>query len=474
MATPYMRSAYGRCWWGDAVDELRPYQSRVVDLVCTHRGGVVRAPTGAGKSLIGLRSAAKLGYSRLLVVVPRYSALLAWERALERDGLLGDAVFVEKWSRKKRATLWSMPQSDRAERQIIVLLYNTLVKDLALVVAAKWEVDVILWDEAHRIRNRKTTFAKTAKTLSYMRRNVFLTATPKSRGVQDIWTMLNCLDRGKWASYWDFVSRYCVREDNGFAKVIVGARKSTLEELKFRVREYIFNIPDAEVAKHVPKRIRQVLPVAMDKKVERVYRRLEEEGLADLSGRGEDWVVTPSLLTRTLKLEQLLACPRAVHEKLPVGALEDVLEHARDNVEEGLFVVFSVFREPFRVWRRHLESAGCHVEELHGGVSAREQALRIARFENARGAASGLGRMSVLLCTIAFAESFDLLMPRTAYMLGFSWDQIANYQAEGRLTRGVKSWCNFFYVVHKNSIDEAKLHVLNKKVRATEGVLIEA
>lgn len=456
--------------------ELRPYQRDGVDFLLEKGSGLVRAGTGAGKTLIGLTAAVEGGFSRLLIVVPRYSALLAWQKALEEAGLGPITTVVEKWPGKKRAALWAMPQGWEGETQIIVCLYATLVRDADRVLQAPWEVDVVVWDESHKLKNRRAfaTF-NMAKKISRLRRNYFLTATPWTRGVEDLWTTLHLLAPGVWSSYWKYVARYCVTEHDGYGVKVVGANATRLRELKLKLSDYVYNISDDVVSAYVPARVRSRLIVKLESREEKIYCALEAEGFAQLGLRAgaavdADWLMAPQRLSRTLKLRQFLTCPRMVHDALSVGPIEEVLNHARDNVEDGHFVVFSEFRGQFDIWEKWLRIEGCAVERLHGGISSDELRTRISRFENAGRAKK---TPSVLLCTSAFSESFDLMTVRNAYCIGFPWDPILNYQAEGRLTRGVKKWVNFWYVVHKGKLDSSVLDVLNTKVRNTSVDVLE-
>lgn len=459
----------------------RPYQKDAIGFLLENSGrGAVRAPTGAGKTYIALKTVSALepGFQRLLIVVPRFSALLTWKNELEKMQLLSanaststELVVVEKWTQLKRAALWNAPPV-APHRQIVLVLYNTLARDIGLVEHKRAGFDTVIFDESHRIRNRKTKNFKAAKRLSLSRerRVMFLTATPQSRGVQDLWTTLHCLRPSAWPSYWKFVGRYCVIEDDGFGQKPIGAKKATLPELRHRVSRYVHNISKREIRGWVPESVRFPLYVKLDRKVGRIYRQLAEEMLAALPDG--TLMTSPSVLASTIRLRQLLACPALIHESLGAGVgVEAVLDHALDN--DPHFVLFSEFTQPFPVWSAYMRARGvpeANIFTLQGGMSLQQTETTIRAFEVMR--KSELP--SVLMCSIAFSESFDLLTPENGYFLGFSWDQNLNYQAEGRLTRGAKDHCNFFYVIHDRTVDTSMLSVLDQKVRRTEGVVFES
>lgn len=443
--------------------QRRPYQDKAVAFLLETDGrGAIRAPTGAGKTVIALEAAKELGFNRLLILVPRISALLTWVTNIEKTKFVKqeEIAIVQKWTKNKRADLWLNQSPEFRNIKVVVALYQTIIRDVDQLVDEDSGFDFIICDESHRIKNRDTDTYKAIKRICRRRRRVFLTATPQSKGPQDLWTTLNVLSPNVFTSYWKFVKRYCVVEDGEYGKDIVGVRKSTLKELKARLNGFLHNIPEKELDGWVPKRQRQLLPVVPEQKVLRIYRMLEQEMLALLPDNSH--VLVPNTLSKFTKLRQLLCCPQMLHPALGIGVgLPAILEHAENNNPH--VVVFSDFVEPFEHWQKFLKSRKVPTFVLRGGMKLDDVRTTIGQFERYK----YRDKASVLLCSIPFAESFDLLSPDTAYFLGYAWDQNANYQAEGRLTRGSKKHCNFFYVCHSKTIDTYMLEVLDNKVRTT-------
>lgn len=437
----------------------RPYQDKAVAFLLETGGrGAIRAPTGAGKTVIALDAVKALGFKRLLILVPRFSALLTWVSNIEKTGFAKqhEVAVIQKWSKDKRSGVWSEPTTAR----IVIALYQTIIRDVEQVADEDSGFDFVICDESHRIRNRQTDTYKAVKRICRRRRCVFLTATPQSKGPQDLWTTLNILSPKVFTSYWKFVNRYCVVEDNEYGKEITGVRRSTLPELKHRISGFLHNIPTKDLKGWVPASQRQILPVEADAKVMRIYRSLEQELLATLPG--QNVLMVPNTLAKFTALRQLLCCPSILHPALGVGqGIQAVLEHAVNN--DPHVVIFSDFVESFDIWEKFLKKRGAPVYRLQGGMRLGDIQSTIGQFERHRQDEHA----SVLLCSIPFAESFDLLSPYNGYFVGYSWDQNANYQAEGRLTRGSKTHCNFFYVCHSNTIDTYMLGVLDNKVRTT-------
>lgn len=439
--------------------EERPYQTRVINLLVENGKGIVRGPTGCGKTFIALRAARRLGWKRLLICVPRYSALIAWERELLRMGI--KHTIVRKWNPRKRLMLWTSEPDANEGLDVIVCLYQTIIKDVAHIEHHRSGIDFVIADECHRAKNRQRLTYKAMKRIVRGKKRFFLSATLQAKGPEDYWTILNMVQPNAFSSYWEFVGRYCVIEDDGYGKKIVGVKESTLRELRFRIAPYIFNIPLSELEGYVPKRNRQRLTIPLNNTVRKIYQKIWSDAVLALPGAAP--LLAPGTLAKFTAVRKLLVCPKLINPLLGIGdAIEAVREHALDQAPIPHNVIFSDFKEQFPFWKDWLEGFKAKVTVLQGGMSDSDIKIEIDRFSR-----HSDKRESWLLCTIPFAESFDLLSPQNGYFIGAAWSQVLNYQAEGRLTRGTKKYANFFYVEHEHTVDAAVLDVLNTNVANT-------
>lgn len=448
--------------------EVRPYQEAAIDFLIERNGkGAIRATTGAGKTYIALRVVKHFGYERLLILVPRFSAIVPWVNALVKYGFVSskdEIAIVEKWPKNKRLKLWLKPRKNETDTRpkIVVVLHKTACNDMAYIADEGAGFDFVIVDESHKLRNHQTIGYKKIRNIVRNRRRVFLTATAQSKGVQNLWTTLNMLSPKVFPSYWGFVYRYLAVHTGDYGKEVGNPLKSRLNELKARVNGFVFNIPSTEVQKYIPARNRIPLHVKLDDRMRTIYDTLDVKMMVNAGGVP---LITSSVLAKDTRLSQLLACPAIINPRLGVGVgFHSVLEHALDN--DPHIVIFSEHVKAFDYWEEHLRSKKIPVYRLQGGMNYTDINMQVGLFERH----SKSAKLSVMLCSIAFSESFDLLSPTNAYMLGPSFDQILNYQAEGRLTRGDKRFCNFYYVFHEDTIDQRRIDVINRKVRATSFV----
>lgn len=440
----------------------RPYQKTAISFLANNGKGILRGPTGAGKTYISLKAAMKIGWQRLIIVVPRYSALLAWQDELIKFGI--EHTIIQKWSPTKRSEFWLEGAGELGSPgRVAIVLYQTVCKDIDILLDKKTLFDFIICDECHRIRERRTLSFKSITKLSRNKKRFFLSATLQSKGPQDLWAPLSIVSPGGFSSYYKFRDRYCVVENDGYKDEIIGIKSSTLEELKFKIAPYLYNIRKKDIKGFVPESVRKKLHVELSPNVKRIHDTLMKESMLVFPDR---IVKAPGELAKYTAIRKLLTCPALIHDNLGVGdALEAVWDHAHGEKPKPHSVIFSDFKEQFPIWKRWLEKQGGDVTVLQGGMSSIETSIAIDQFSRLCEK-----KQSWLLCTIPFAESWNLFSPEDGYFIGWSWDQNRNWQAEGRLTRGTKTHANFSYCIHKNTIDEHMLGVLDTKVQNTKVV----
>ena len=118
--------------------------------------------------------------------------------------------------------------------------------------------------------------------------------------------MLHLLDPRKFPAYWPFVNRYCHVIKTPFGKEILNRPKNPTEFNKM-LKHYMIRHKKSEVLKDLPDKVRRVLPIDMNRKQARMYNELFEDMMTEV---GDDILMVPSVLTKNLRLRQLLVCPR--------------------------------------------------------------------------------------------------------------------------------------------------------------------
>ncbi|MDB4873652.1 MAG: hypothetical protein JWM41_98 [Gemmatimonadetes bacterium] len=182
--------------------ELRPHQrtaaTRLASLVAAHGGAMLAEPVGVGKTYTALAVAARLG-GRLLVVAP--AALRGmWSAALARCGASATIVSHESLSRGARPATYP---------------------------------DVVIVDEAHRLRAQGTRRYAVLAELCRRSKLLLVTATPVQNRTADLAAQLALfLGRRAWQMTEEELAAYVVRDsaaDVGVRPALVGPRLVVLD-----------------------------------------------------------------------------------------------------------------------------------------------------------------------------------------------------------------------------------------------------
>jgi SNF2 family DNA or RNA helicase len=397
----------------------REYQAKGTEFLVEHKRGILHMDPGLGKTRVTLDALHELNAQRVLVIAGT-NAQFVWmdEEIPKWQGYMEPFVVHIKGTAQKRKELYESLQSQTDF--IAFTTMQSLQRDLKL--AEKLKLDALIYDEAHKGKNRKTESYKVLKALA-RKVKIFVPLSGKivSRGPADLWALLNCINPEKFPSFWNFVHKYCVVVQGTFGTEIGGPKN--VNELREALNGYVYykTKKDTDVAASLPEKTRQFLPVEMDDTQRKLYRSLVEELIAE---HGGDLILARSSLAAITRVRQLLVCPKILFPDAPMGgAFQDLLSHLE---EESHVVVYSPFITAFPYMRTELAFKGYHVSTFQGGMTREQISEEKAKFVKNRG---------IALMSISYAESISLETASYGYFLGPDMDQNVNYQAEDRIHR---------------------------------------
>src|SRR5690606_17071254 len=110
------------------------------------------------------------------------------------------------------------------------------------------------------------------------------------------------------------------------------------------------------------------------------------------------------------------------------------------------------------------EFEGRKVWTLRGGMSHQDVQHIVKSFRESED--------DVMVCSISFAEAFELHTSSVAFFLGYDWSPDVCAQAEDRLRRLISTTdrCIYYYPKHVGTIEATILSVLDKKTRDVRSV----
>jgi SNF2 family DNA or RNA helicase len=329
--------------------------------------------------------------------------------------------------------------------------------------------DLVIADEAHRLRSERSASGKLIRTLT-ARFLLLLTATPVENRLQDLYEMISLVAPGLLGTPTQFRSRHTTAGGDV-------TKPRNLEELRAKTRQVMVRHRRAEVALRLPQRLAETVLVTPDVNERALYaeltdrvrrqardapagRRLALRSVARLAGS------TPAAAAPTLaKLGWTDLADRA--EAMADPAKIRLLVHKLDeHVARGEKVlVFTAFRRTLDAAVASVSARGIDAAVYHGSLPRAEKERAIHAFRD---------DVPVLLSTESAGEGRNLQFCHVMINLDLPWNPMQIEQRLGRLHRiGQTEDVVLTNLVSRGSIEERILHVLENKINMFELVVGE-
>lgn len=439
--------------------EQRDFQDEAVAKLIKYPKHILGLPMGAGKTLVSLK-ALKQWAPRRSLIIPTERAILAWLKAMwiwYPEMLEQYCIISSGYKKDVRQRFWR--NNAKHPNLNVITNFQLATRDKDFIPK---EFDAVITDEYHKfMRNRNTLMHKFMKSLR-TDAMLFVSGSPASKGAQDFYATLNCLDPVLFSSYWKFVKTWCYVDEGPYGKTVRGTRNPE----QFRKVMHTYGILKTKKQLGLQKKVRDILRIEMDPEQSAAYESISEEFLLELEDGPP--VVLLNTLHQYIKLRQILSCPAILSPTLGIGGgakfITDTLLDL--PLSERHSVVFTPFKGGLPYLEAYFQGKGrtvglpedgiplgVPVYTFYGGMGI--QAL----FDNLHAFKQNGG---LAICTTQFAESFDMETTDKAFMLGYDWDPQVNFQAEDRLDRldNKHGLINIYYLLHEHTIDDDILYSL--------------
>lgn len=436
--------------------QLRPFQIDGTRFLLGQRRAILGDEMGVGKTVQALMYARQLTKDdqpkRVLVVAPK-SARGEWlDQAAEWIG-------------------WTGCDYNGTRRQLdlsadFVVTNYSLLKEL-VEIEPSWSV--IIYDEAHKLRNARKRKAKDGQQrgpfrawleLEATKGLLFVTGTPVTKSPGDLFPMLHAIDPKRWSSYWAFVKRYTNTYFNGYGYVVEGSRNE--DALARELERVMIRRTKADVMPELPAKTRSSVKVELTSKQRKHYRELAKQAMTEI---GDVPLIAPGVLAKLTRLRQLLVTPRilGIDED---GAALDALVEKLDGADQPA-LVFTPFAEAIPYIRAALEAAGIETSEVSG--KTRHIGEVVGAFERSS------NPRRALVATAQQGTSWKAISASSTHHLGWLWNPSDNMQCEDRPHRhGQRNAVNNYYYLAEGTIDDDGMDIIAGKKRVADLVLGEA
>ncbi len=355
---------------------LLPYQVRGA-LFAACRGRVALADDmGLGKTVQALAAAVLLrrrkGIERVLVIAPA-SVKYQWKTEIEKFTDLSAQVIDGPLPRRR--ALYASPAFFN------LTSYELVLKDVKYMHELR--PDLIILDEAQRIRNWTTGTARTVKQLK-SRYAFVLTGTPLENKLEELFSVVEFVDGRRLGPAFRFLHEHRVEDEKGR---LVGYRG--LDRIHSQLAPILLRRTRREVLKELPERTDQVFRVPLTpKQAEPYYEQSEILGQLMRKWERQGWLseIDQKRILCCIQNMRMLCNSTFLYDKQTHHSpkLQEFREIIRElTVEENRkVVVFSEYERMTYLAGEELRKLGIGFVSLHGGVPSRQRGALMEKFRN--------------------------------------------------------------------------------------------
>lgn len=438
---------------------LYPYQAEGALFAVRAGRALIGDEMGLGKTIQAIAAAEILarhfGVSKVLVICPT-SLKYQWQSEIARFSRRDSRVIAG--GRAQRQKDYALDDFCK------ITNYEKLQPDLDLIAA--WAPELVIVDEAQRVKNWNTIAARALKRIDSPYA-VVLTGTPLENKLEELISIVQFVDQHRLGPTWKLLHEHQVKDEGGRVTGYTGLEKigQTLAPIMIRRRK-------SEVLTQLPERTDQNLLVPMTE-LQMTYHQENAEIVTRIVQRWRKMKFLSDKDQRrlTCALQNMrMSCNSTylLDQESDHGVKADELAALFDDLfvqPEAKAVVFSQWTRTHDIVIRRLEARGIGYVSFHGGVPSEKRPALVERFRvdpDCR----------VFLSTDAGATGLNLQHASTLVNMDLPWNPALLEQRIARIHRmGQKRPVQIVNFVAKGTIEEGMLSVLAFKRSLSAGIL---
>src|SRR5580658_364707 len=442
---------------------IYPYQAEGALFAVRAGRALIGDDMGLGKTVQAIAAteilARHFGVSKVLVICPT-SLKYQWRAEIIRfSGRQGEnAARVITGGRAPRQRDYALDDFCK------ITNFEKLEPDLDLISA--WAPDLVIVDEAQRVKNWNTVAARALKRVDSPYA-IVLTGTPLENKLEELISIVQFVDQHRLGPTWKLLHEHQVKDEAGRVTGYTGLEKigRTLSPIMIRRRK-------SEVLRQLPSRTDQTLLVPMTE-----MQMLHHQENADLVARiVQRWRKTRFLSDTdqrrlTCALQNMrMSCNSTylLDQETDHGVKADELAALFEDLfaePDAKAVVFSQWTRTHEILIRRLEARKLGYVSFHGGVPSEKRPALIERFRDDP-------TCRVFLSTDAGSTGLNLQHASTLVNMDLPWNPAILEQRIARVHRmGQKRPVRVINFVAKGTIEEGMLSVLAFKRSLSAGIL---
>ena len=438
---------------------LYPYQKKGALFAAQAGRSLLADDMGLGKTIQAVAAAEILaktvGLDRVLIVAPT-SLKHQWKQEIEKFSNRSAVVVEGSWA--KRTDLYE----NRSFYKITN--YDVIHRDLDLI--HKWAPDMIILDEAQRIKNWKTRTAQSVKKLESQHALV-LTGTPLENRLEELHSLVEFIDCFHLGPLYRFLHEHQHIDENG---KVIGYRNLT--QIAQNLKSILLRRKKDEVLKDLPQRLEKNYFVPMTSEqmkhheenretVARIVAKWKRFGFLSETDRHILMIALQNMrmsCNSTYLLDKKTDYGVKADELIAV--LQEIFEEPRAKV-----VVFSQWLRTHELILRRFDSSKKSYVLFHGSVPGPKRKELIKRFKTDTDC-------RIFLSTDAGGLGLNLQNATAVVNMDLPWNPAVLDQRIGRVHRlGQQKTVRVVNFVAQGTIEHGMLSLLSFKKSLFAGVL---
>lgn len=475
---------------------LFPYQrDGMLHLAFTERA-LLADEMGLGKTIQAIAACAllqRLGQAQRVLVVTPASLKTEWEEQIQRFTTLPyQLVFGRRFERLKAYALAGERGAEAAELEqgvgrdgtrregdqrvvpsattdhggpfFTIVNYEQMLVD-SLEVNERLKPDIVVLDEAQRIKNWSTKTTQAIKRLR-SRYAFILTGTPIENRIDELYSLMDFLDPSLLGPLFRFNREYYQLDDRGRP-----AGYRNLDRLQERIRPYMLRRRKSDVETELPARTDRNFFVTLTEKQQGEYEGFEMVvgRLATIAQRRPLTQQEQDKLLRNLGMMRMTCDTNYILNpkdrscaKLP--ELEKILEECRENAGVKI-IIFSEWERMLEQVRDLCEEVGLGFAWHTGSVPQRRRRAEINAFKSDPAC-------RVFLSTDSGSTGLNLQNASVVINCDLPWNPARLEQRIARAWRKHQTQpVTVINLVAEKTIEERMLETLSHKQALSDGVL---
>jgi len=340
------------------------------------------------------------------------------------------------------------------------------------IVNHNW--DFVIVDEAHRLKGRDNKWTHCIKRIKSPHKHI-MTGTGFINRPDEVWSLLNFLDKSQFGSYNRFVDMFCEIDDYSGYRKVVGVKPEEKNNFRTLVRAWGVRRTLTEVMPHIKEPIPMRYDVELSPAQKRMYNEIKME-LKALDQKGEPFhspnvlsalqrmrqicVATPEVISDTFdeKQQRRVIKIRLTEPSSKLDQLMEIIEELQwDEDEKQQLVVFSNFKDPLELLKARLEKADIpyiHMEQKDDDETRYKKWHDIFPKKEHK----------VFMSTLQLGgESINLTTARHVVFLDRSWSPKDNSQGIGRIRRPGQEGQPVVINIEAKGTTDQKIERVNKE-----------